>query len=53
MTLTAQFHAKEPALNYLYDGEEKRVEANDFVRQEAHKWVATFYERLESRALLD
>lgn len=53
MTLTTQFYAKETSLNYLYDGEEKRAEANDFVRQEADKWVAAFYERLESRALLD
>lgn len=51
MMLTAQFHAKEPSMNYFDDSEEKRVEASNVARQAAQEWVGKFYEELESKRL--
>lgn len=51
MMETAQFHAKEPSMNYLDDSEEKRVEASETARQMAEKWVGKVYEELEAKRL--
>jgi hypothetical protein len=51
MMQTAQFHAKQPSMNYLDDSEEKRVGASEVERQMAEKWVGKVYEELEAKRL--
>ena len=48
MRQTAQFHAKEPEVRYVNDGDAKRRGASAAARGAAERWVTPLYERLEA-----
>lgn len=48
MRSAAQFNSKTPRMSFAPDGQQKRDEASEIIREMAAKWVGPVYEKLEA-----